>query len=92
MSPSGSNPDFSASALMSPSASCGHDAALALGSYVPIASFAAAQKAERLFAVFDEPPYGTSMPGAGAESLRSLRRNIFGRHRGIAIRTRVDPR
>ena len=33
---------------------------------VPIASFAAAQKAERLFAVFDEPPYGTSMPGAGA--------------------------
>jgi hypothetical protein len=44
----------------------------------------AAQKAERLFAVFDEPPYGTSMPGAGAESLRSLRRNIFGRYRGIA--------
>jgi hypothetical protein len=34
--------------------------------FVPIASFAAAQKAERLFAVFDEPPYGTSMPGAGA--------------------------
>jgi hypothetical protein len=34
--------------------------------FVPIASFAAAQKAEKLFAVFDEPPYGTSMPGAGA--------------------------
>ena len=31
----GSNPDLSASAPMSPSASCGHDAASALGSNVP---------------------------------------------------------
>jgi hypothetical protein len=32
------NPDLSANALMSPSASCGHDAALALGSNVPKAA------------------------------------------------------
>ena len=43
MSVQGPNPDLSASARMSPSASCGHDAVLALGSNVPIADILSAR-------------------------------------------------
>ena len=73
---------------MSAFANTGYAVAHVRGSYVPIASFAAAQKAERLFAVFDEPPYGTSMPGAGAvhtwHKATFAAPHIFGGYRGIA--------
>ena len=32
---------------------------------VPLAFFAATQKASSFFTVSDQPPYGTSMPGVG---------------------------
>ena len=44
-----SNPDLSANALMSPSTSCGHDAALALGSNVPKPAVSNRSKADDLF-------------------------------------------